>query len=132
MTERMEERRILFPDFPAPLNGKFHSITIRESIMRIALEAILTNPKVDAEIARDIAREVLHEAFPLKVRQELEHDRSEVNRFQSERERGDWPTCEENPEEYIRLHEMETEHLQAIGHGLWKAFQRARKWKGVE
>jgi len=130
MIERLEERRILFPNFPAPLNGKFHSITIRESIMRIALEAILMNSEVDAEIARDIAREALHEAFPLEVRRELEHDRSEVNRFESEGERRDWPMCDENPEQYIRLHEKATEHLQAIGHGLWKAFQRARAWKG--
>lgn len=49
MTERLEERRILFPNFPAPLNGKFHSITIRETIMRVALEVILTTPEVAAQ-----------------------------------------------------------------------------------
>jgi hypothetical protein len=126
MTERLEERRILFPNFPAPLNGQFHSITIRETIMRIALEVILTTPEVDGAIARDIAREALQEAFPLKARGEVEHDLSEIYHFETQRRRRDWPKSSENAEEHMRLHEEVMAYLGAIREALTRAGLRRR------
>ena len=94
--------------------------------MRIALEVILTIPEVDGESARDIAREALQKAFPLKARRELEHDLSEIYHFETQRRRRDWPKSSENAEEHMRLHEEVMAYLGAIREAFIRAGLRRK------